>query len=111
MPENKISRSERTAHLEEKVNALVDLVDAGYGMALVEQLMGRFEATANQFVAQAEGLLDRLRQNAATQEELLDRIRQSDTAKTGGGPLPQEIPEEEITEWEKRLARLEESGE
>ena len=105
------SRSTQAAYLEDKVEALVDQVDAGYGMALIGQLIQRMEITTKEFLAEVEALVDRLKQNAATQEELLDRIRKTDRAGEQGSPLPEEGPEEEITEWEKRLARLEEPAE
>lgn len=103
-------RSERSVYLEEKVSAIIGLVDEGYGKALIDQLIGRLETTVNKFVAELDGLLDVLKENAAAQEELLGRIQKRDLVSGQYGDLTQDIADEEITEWEKRLARLEESG-
>ena len=111
MNEDASARSNQAAYIEEKVEALVDQVDVGYGMALIEQLIQRLEITTKEFLAEVEALMDRLKQNAAAQEELLGRIRKSDRAGAQGGPIAEEGPQEEITEWEKRLARLEEPDE
>lgn len=111
MNEGDSTRSSQAAYLGDKVEALIDQIDAGYGMALIEQLIQRMEITTKEFLAEVEALVDRLKQNAATQEELLDRIRKTDRTGAQIGALPEEGPEEEITEWEKRLARLEEPPE
>ena len=108
MNEDASARSNQAAYIEEKVEALVDQVDVGYGMALIEQLIQRLEITTKEFLAEVGALMDRLKQNAAAQEELLGRIRKSDRSGAQVGPIAEEGPEEEITEWEKRLARLEE---
>ena len=110
MNEEVSPRLDKAVYIKDKVEALVDQVDGGYGMALVEQLLQRMEITAKEFLAEVETLVNRLKQNAAAQEELLDRIRKSERAGAPGDPYAEEGPEEEITEWEQRLARLEEPG-
>lgn len=111
MNEGDTSHRDRAVHLEEKVKALAELIDPGYGKALIDQLLRRLEGTTKDFVMEVELLINRLTENAATQEELLERIRKTDLAQEDRDVQPDEEPEEEITEWEKRLARLEDSTE
>jgi len=104
------TRQERLACLNEKVNALVVQVDEGYGEVLLEQLIHRLELTVRDFVIEADGLVERLKQNANTQEELLGKIKSQDIIAGPAGLIPQVSPEEEVPEWEQRLADLEKSA-
>ncbi|MBA7595020.1 MAG: hypothetical protein GH143_05705 [Calditrichaeota bacterium] len=106
---NTSTRQERLAYLNEKVNALVVQVDEGYGEVLLEQLIHRMELTVRDFVIEADGLVERLKQNANTQEELLGKIKSQDIIAGPAGLIPQVSPEEEVPEWEQRLADLEKS--
>jgi len=101
---------ERLACLNEKVNTLVVQVDEGYGEVLLEQLIHRMELTVRDFVIEADGLVERLKQNANTQEELLGKIKSQDIIAGPAGLIPQVSPEEEVPEWEQRLADLEKSA-
>ena len=101
------TRQERLAYLNEKVNALVVQVDEGYGEVLLEQLIHRMELTVRDFAIEADGLVERLKQNANTQEELLGKIKSQDIIAGPAGLIPQASPEEEVPEWEQRLADLE----
>ena len=104
------TRQERSAHLEEKVNNLVEQVNEGYGEALLEQLIHRMELTVLEFVAEIDQLVERLRHNTDTQEELLGRLKRKDIIAGPTGLAPQVISEEEIPEWAQRLADLERSA-
>jgi len=104
------TRQERSAHLEEKVNNLVEQVNEGYGEALLEQLIHRMELTVQEFVAEIDQLVERLRHNTDTQEELLGRLKRKDIIAGPTSLAPQVISEEEIPEWERRLADLERSA-
>ena len=96
---------------KERVQTLVDQGDEGYGKALVEQLMQRLDLAARDFVSEIDELVERLKNNAATQEELRDRIRQRDSDRGLEDQPVADLGGDEITEWEKRLANLEESAE
>lgn len=109
MGANSSANSESVAYLEDRVRAIVDQVDEGYGLALIGQLIERLEATTKEFEAEIGELVNRLKQNAATQEELLGRIKKKELAK-GLEDALLKAGEAEITEWEKRLASLEESS-
>lgn len=95
---------------KERVQALVDQVDEGYGKALIEQLMQRLDLAAQDFAEEIDELVDRLKRNSATQEELRDRIRQRDSGEGPDASTAEDLGDDEITEWEKRLANLEESA-
>ena len=100
---------DRTEITQTKIDRLVEKVDEGYGKVLIEQLTQRLDLAATEFSKEIEDLVERLNENTATQEELLGRIK-------GGAMLPaedQSVPlesDKEITEWEKRLTRIEESA-
>ncbi len=95
---------------KERVQALVDQIDEGYGKALIEQLLQRLDLAARDFASEIDELVERLKRNAATQEELRDRIRQSDSDQGPEAHPVADLGDDEITEWEKRLANLEESA-
>ena len=88
----------------------MDQVDEGYGKALIEQLMERLELAAHDFADKIDELVDRLKRNSATQEELRDRIRQRDSEERLEATTAADLGDDEITEWEKRLANLGESA-
>lgn len=96
---------------QEKVQSLVDQVNEGHGRALIEQLVQRLDMTAQDFTAEISGLVERLKRNAATQEELRNRIRQQEPEQGLAIQPGSDLGDDEITEWEKRLARLDESAE
>jgi len=101
------THQDRAAHLEEKLGTLVDQINEGYGEALLEQVMHRLEITVREFQNEIDQLVERLKVNAATKEELLERIRRQ-AVVSGQTELGLEAgPEEEIPEWERRLAELE----
>ncbi len=110
MNKGKTSPKTEVIDPKERVQALVDQVDEGYGRALVEQLMQRLDLAARDFAAEIDELLERLKNNAATQEELRDRIRQHDSDQGLEAQPVADLGGDEITEWEKRLANLEESA-
>ena len=92
------------------MNNLVEQVNEGYGEALLEQLIHRMELTVQEFVAEIDQLVERLRYNTDTQEELLGRLKRKDIIAGPTSLAPQVISEEEIPEWERRLADLERSA-
>jgi hypothetical protein len=105
------SQLDRAAYLEEKLNTLVELISEGYGESILEQLILRMEMTVREFQSEINLMVERLKENAATQEELLERIKKQELAASqtelrfvGGA-------EEEVPEWERKLAELERSAE
>ncbi|MFC1484314.1 hypothetical protein ACFL4U_01345 [Candidatus Neomarinimicrobiota bacterium] len=102
---------DRAVYLEEKLNTLVELISEGYGESILEQLILRMEMTVREFQSEIDLMVERLKENAATQEELLERIKKQELAASqtelrfvGGA-------EEEVPEWERKLAELERSAE
>ncbi len=111
MNANPPTQPDQRAHLDEKVSALVEQVDEGYGKALLEQLLRRMELTVKDFTNEIDQLVERLKHNADTQEELLGKIKRKSII-TGPAELASEdISAEDIPEWERRLADLEGSTE
>ena len=98
---------EQSMHLSERIAGLVEHVNQGHGAALIEQLLHRMELTVRDFVSEADQLVERLKQSAETQEALLGRIKRKYDFSGPPGLTPPEISEEEVPEWERRLADLE----
>jgi len=107
MNEDTLTRPDRAAYLQEKLSSLVEQIDEGYGDTLLEQMTRRMEMTVREFVAEVDQLVERLKHNAATQKELLGRIKQKVEVTGPVGTIPQVGPEDEVPEWERRLADLE----
>lgn len=107
MSEEDLTHPDPEAHLAEKLNTLVALVDEGYGKALLDQLIQRLEITVKEFTDEISALVDHLRQNASTQEELLEMIRKQDLTKAAPGAAAMGGRGEGLTEWERRLAESE----
>ena len=102
---------DNAVHFQERVTALAAQVDEGYGQSLLEQLMKRLDLTAREFEAEIANLVERLRHNAATREELLDRVRQQHADQLDAGEAGLAGHEDDVPEWERRLAELEGSDE
>ena len=105
------SGQDNAVHFQERVTALAAQVDEGYGQALLEQLLRRLDLTAREFEAEIATLVERLRHNAATREELLERVKQQHADKLDAGEAGLAGQAEDVPEWERRLAELEESAE
>ncbi len=109
MPRTPVETMDRAELAQSKIDHLVEKVDEGYGKILIDQLTDRLDLAATEFGKEIEDLVERLGESTATQEELLGRIK-------GGAILPTvDQPgtiegDKEVTEWEKRLTRLEESA-
>lgn len=101
------SNLDRAAYLEEKLNTLIELVDEGYGESILEQLILRMEMTVREFQSEIDRMVERLKENAATQEELLERIKKQEIAASQTELRFVGGVEEEVPEWERKLAELE----
>ena len=110
MADDMDTRAGRRAYLEKKLHDLVSNVSEGYGEALLDQLILRLESTVSEFELEITELVERLRQNAATQEELLSKIRGRSIAGDQAGAGKDEATQEDLTLWEKRLAQLDVPG-
>jgi len=111
MNANPPTQPDQQAHLDEKVAALVEQVDEGYGKALIEQLIRRMELTVRDFTSEIDQLVERLKHNADTQEELLGKIKRKSIITEPAELTSEDISDEDIPEWERRLADLERSTE
>ena len=110
MPDDMETRAGRRAYIEKKLSDLVGNVSEGYGEALLDQLILRLESTVSEFELEITELVERLRQNAATQEELLGKIRGRSISGNRAEAGKDEAAHQELTLWEKRLAQLDTAG-
>ena len=110
MTDEKQNISDQRAYAAGKITALVETLNPGFGVALVDQLIRRIEFTAREYTAELEVMVERLAQNSETNEELLSRIRQRHqrVSESALGIIDEE--DDGVTEWEKRLAQLESSS-
>ncbi|MCH7573720.1 MAG: hypothetical protein IIA59_01220 [Candidatus Marinimicrobia bacterium] len=110
MTDPKSNLSDQESYAKGKNDALVENLNPGFGVALIDQLIHRIEYTTREFDAELAGMVERLQQNSETNEELLERIRTQyrNVSDTGTGVVDEE--DDGITEWEKRLAQIESSS-
>ena len=109
MADQKTNLSDQQSYATGKISALVENLNPGFGVALIEQLIHRIEYTTREFDAELAGMVERLQQNSETNEELLERIRMQyrNVSDTGAAAIDED--DDGITEWEKRLAQIESS--
>ena len=110
MAEEKSILSDQGSYAAGKINALVENLNSGFGIALIDQLIRRIDHTAREFTTELNTMIARLQQNSETNEELLVRIRQRYLSVTDAATGAIDEEDDGVTEWEKRLAQLESSS-
>ena len=101
-------KEQREGYLQNKLDDLLDGINASYGQSLLDELMIRLEATIDDFNKEVDDLMDSLKKSSDEKEKLLQQIK--------SGDIKDEVSEEESTdseeptgektelsEWEKRL--------
>lgn len=103
-------QTDQAGETDARILAVVEKLNPGFGAVLIEQLVRRIDNTIDEFNREFEELVNRLTENYATQEELTARIRKraDATPEEETAQLPEDEGEDGLTEWEKRLAKLEE---
>ena len=101
-------KEQREGYLQNKLDDLLDGINASYGQSLLDELMIRLEATIDDFNKEVDDLMDSLKKSSDEKEKLLQQIKSGDIkdeaneekSKTG-----EEVTGEkpELSEWEKRL--------
>ncbi len=99
----------REGYLKEKLDDLLEGINASYGQSLLEELMSRLDATISEFNDEVNGLMSALKENSEKKESLLKQIKSGqveeseskETSDSSKEPTPKEI-----SEWEKRLENL-----
>ena len=113
----------RKQYLSEKLDDLLEGINDSYGTLLMEELLCRLELTVKDFNDEMKVLCDQLVTKEKERQQLLEMLKTSDgltapvpvqTPTTKNSTQPGETDyfesdgdEEEIPEWEKKLAKLE----
>ena len=112
----------RKQYLSEKLDDLLEGINDSYGTILMEELLSRLELTVKDFNDEMKTLCGQLVKQEQERQQLLEMLKSSadmpvpvsDAAPVDGGdevsdaPLvATDEPEEDIPEWEKKLAKLE----
>ena len=101
-------KEQREGYLQNKLDDLLDGINASYGQSLLDELMIRLEATIDDFNKEVDDLMDSLKKSSDEKEKLLQQIKSGDLdnvatpeASTAGESPSSE--KTELSEWEKRL--------
>ncbi len=113
----------RKQYLSEKLDDLLEGINDSYGTLLMEELLARLELTVKDFNDEMKVLCDQLVTKEKERQQLLEMLKTTDglpaplpgKAQSVGGasqpadavPVESAEPEEDIPEWEKKLAKLE----
>lgn len=102
-------KEQREGYLQNKLDDLLDGINASYGQSLLDELMIRLEATIDDFNKEVDDLMDSLKKSSDEKEKLLQQIKSGEMEKTVGPSSSENTNEEsttektELSEWEKRL--------
>ena len=113
----------RKQYLSEKLDDLLEGINDSYGTLLMEELLSRLEVTVKDFNDEMKVLCDQLVTKEKERQQLLEMLKTSDgmpapslvqTQTTTISTQPGETDyfesdgdEEDVPEWEKKLAKLE----
>ena len=112
----------RKQYLSEKLDDLLEGINDSYGTILMEELLSRLELTVKDFNDEMKTLCGQLVKKEQERQQLLEMLKSSEdmtapdsgAAPVDGGdelsdaaPVEMDEPEEDIPEWEKKLAKLE----
>ena len=102
-------KEQREGYLQNKLDDLLDGINASYGQSLLDELMIRLEATIDDFNKEVDDLMDSLKKSSDEKEKLLQQIKSGEMEKTVDPSSSEDTNEEsttektELSEWEKRL--------
>ena len=113
----------RKHYLSEKLDDLLEGINDSYGTLLMEELLARLELTIKDFNDEMKNLCDELVKKEKERQQLLEMLKStdgmqkptaapihttvSDTKTEDMAPITIEEVEEDVPEWEKKLAKLE----
>ncbi len=117
------SQEGRKHYLSEKLDDLLGGINASYGTLLMEELLARLELTINDFNEEMKNLFDELGKKERERQQFLEMMKSTDTIQESTSaptqtpvsvaeiedmvPIIIKEPEEDVPEWEKKLAKLE----
>ena len=101
-------KEQREGYLQNKLDDLLDGINASYGQSLLDELMIRLEATIDDFNKEVDDLMDSLKKSSDEKEKLLQQIKSGeieDSKEDEPQSSDSETSDEkqELSEWEKRL--------
>ena len=101
-------KEQREGYLQNKLDDLLDGINASYGQSLLDELMIRLEATIDDFNKEVDDLMDSLKKSSDEKEKLLQQIKSGeieDPKDENSQSTESESSEDkqELSEWEKRL--------
>ena len=113
----------RKQYLSEKLDDLLEGINDSYGTLLMEELLARLELTVKDFNDEMKVLCDQLVTKEKERQQLMEMLKTTDGIPTPAldtqqptpdtseavdpGHMEIEEPEEDVPEWEKKLAKLE----
>ena len=113
----------RKQYLSEKLDDLLEGINDSYGSLLMEELLARLELTVKDFNDEMKVLCDQLVTKEKERQQLMEMLKTTDgipapapdtqqpTPDTSGAVDPSHIEieelDEDVPEWEKKLAKLE----
>ena len=113
----------RKHYLSEKLDDLLKGINDSYGTLLMEELLARLELTIKDFNDEMKSLCDELIKKEKERQQLLEMLKSTDSMPEPTPaakqttvpdlksedlvPLETEESEDDISEWEKKLAKLE----
>ena len=71
-------KEQREGYLQNKLDDLLDGINASYGQSLLDELMIRLEATIDDFNKEVDDLMDSLKKSSDEKEKLLQQIKSGD---------------------------------
>ena len=113
----------RKQYLSEKLDDLLEGINESYGTLLMEELLARLELTVKDFNDEMKNLCDQLVTKEKERQQLMEMLKTTDgipapapdiqqpapdtSEAVDPGHIEIEEPEEDVPEWEKKLAKLE----
>ncbi len=75
-------KEQREGYLQNKLDDLLDGINASYGQSLLDELMIRLEATIDDFNKEVDDLMDGLKKSSDEKEKLLQQIKSGEVDST-----------------------------
>ena len=113
----------RKQYLSEKLDDLLEGINDSYGTLLVEELLARLELTVKDFNDEMKVLCDQLVTKEKERQQLMEMLKTTDGIPAPAADTQQPTPDtsetvdpehmeieeldEDVPEWEKKLAKLE----
>ena len=113
----------RKQYLSEKLDDLLEGINDSYGTLLMEELLARLELTVKDFNDEMKNLYDQLVTKEKERQQLMEMLKTTDgipapapdtqqpapdtSEAVDPGHMEIQEPEEDVPEWEKKLAKLE----